>query len=99
MDNFYNDLALKSSVYIHTDNNESRIKITLRDVHDHCLIFGEQNHDPFCCLITYDGCMNIVGSIDSERSGYLFALSVSKWTTATVIAANIYSSSIIVDYD
>ena len=43
--------------------------------------------------------MNIVGSIDSERSGYLFALSVSKWTTATVIASNIYSSSIIVDYD
>lgn len=42
--------------------------------------------------------MNIVGSIDSEKSGYLFALSVSKWTTATVIEANIYSS-IIVDYD
>lgn len=87
-----------NATYVHVDNN-SRIKITLRGVHDHCLIFGEQNHDPFCCLITYDGCMNIIGSIDSVRSEYLFALSVNKWTTATVISPDIYSSNIIVDYD
>ena len=87
-----------NAAYVHVDNN-SRIKITLRDVHDHCLIFGEQNHDPFCCLITYDGCINIIGSIDSVRSEYLFALSVNKWTTATVISPDIYSSNIIVDYD
>lgn len=89
-----------NATYVHVDNN-SRIKITLRDAHDHCLIFGEQNHDPFCCLISFNGCMNIIGNVDSVRSDTTFMLSVNKWTTATIIApqASAYTKNIIVSYD
>ena len=87
-----------NAAYVHVDNN-SRIKITLRDVHDHCLIFGELNHDPFCCLISFNGRMNIVGNVDSVRSDATFMLSVNKWTTATIIAPGIYDRNIIVTCD
>lgn len=89
-----------NAVYAHVGNN-SRIKITLRDAHDHCLIFGEQNHNPFCCLISINGCMNIIGNVDSVRSDTTFMLSVNKWTTATIIApqASAYTKNIIVSYD
>ena len=74
-----------NAVYVPVDMN-NLIKITLRTVHDHCIIFGELNHDPFCCLITANGCTNIVGNITCVRSDYTFILHVNKWTTATVIA-------------
>lgn len=87
-----------NATYVHV-GNDSRIKITLRDVHDHCLIFGELNHNPFCCLISFNGCMNIVGNVDSTRSNTTFMLSVDNWTTATIIAPGIYDRNIIVTCD
>ena len=74
-----------NAVYVDVGAN-NRIKITLRTVHDHCIIFGELNHDPFCCLITANGCTNIVGNITYTQSNYTVMLYVNNWTTATVIA-------------
>lgn len=87
-----------NAVYV-PERKHTRIKITLRDVHDHCLIFGEANHDPFACLITHAGCLNIIGNIDSERSELTFMLYVPNWTTATIIAPGIYDRNIIVTCD
>ena len=100
LDEVNQSLEMKNlnAVYAHVGNN-SRIKITLRDAHDHCLIFGELNHNPFCCLISINGCMNIVGNVDSTRSDATFMLSVNNWTTATIIAPGIYDRNIIVGYD
>lgn len=87
-----------NAVYV-PERKHTRIKITLRDTHDHCLIFGEANHDPFACLITHAGCLNIIGNIDSERSELTFMLYVPNWTTATIIAPGIYDRNIIVTCD
>ena len=101
IDEINQSLEMKNlnAAYAHVGNN-SRIKITLRDMHDHCLIFGELNHDPFCCLISFNGCMNIVGNVDSARNDATFMLSVDNWTTATIIAPSTgYNKNIIVYYD
>ena len=86
------------AVYVPAREN-TRIKVTIRDAHDHCLIFGETNHDPFACLITHAGCLNIIGNIDSERSELTFMLYVPNWTTATIIAPGTYDKNIIVTCD
>ena len=86
------------AVYVPAREN-TRIKVTIRDAHDHCLIFGEANHDPFACLITHAGCLNIIGNIDSERSELTFMLYVPNWTTATIIAPGTYDKNIIVTCD